>query len=383
MVLDCGALPRAFGVYVHFPWCRARCPYCDFAIAVAPVVDIPHRRYADAMLEELAVRAERFAKNRLVSIYFGGGTPALWNPEELGRVRAGVAARFGHDVLEITVEANPNDCRPDTLAALRAAGVSRLSIGTQAFGDAELVTLGRDHDAAAAEGAVVAARAAGMTHVSLDLIYAVPGRRDFGRSLDRALALAPEHLSVYQLTIEPATTFGQAARKGTLIPVPDDDAAAEFELAHARLTAAGFEHYEVSAYARPGRRAVHNSLYWTGAPYLGLGNGAHSFLPSQGLRWSGHRSVKKYLAGALDAELRRDGRIAEVVAQDPATLAADRLWLGMRTTDGVPLAAVPPEALPALLEARLVEVTADRVKPTPRGLLFADEIGARMLAGVQ
>jgi oxygen-independent coproporphyrinogen III oxidase len=384
-------LSRPFGVYIHFPWCRARCPYCDFAIAVAPVADIPHRRYADAVLEELAVRAGRFAGGRLVSIYFGGGTPALWDPVELGRVRAAVASTFadaGAD-LEVTVEANPLDCTPERLAALRAAGANRLSIGTQAFSDGDLVVLGRDHDARAAESAVAAARAAGFENVSCDLIYALPGRRDFDRSLDRAIALAPEHLSVYQLTIEPGTPFGQAARKGTLVPVPDDESASQFESAHGRLTAAGYEHYEVSAYARPGRRAVHNALYWTGAPYLGLGNGAHSLWTDaaldegSGIRWSAHRSVGRYLAGAPDFDLARDGRLAEVSPQDAASLAADRLWLGMRTSDGLARAQVPAAALPALLAAGLVSIDAERVRPTPRGLLFADEIGARLLALVQ
>jgi oxygen-independent coproporphyrinogen III oxidase len=375
----------SLGVYVHFPWCRARCPYCDFAIAVAPLADIPHRRYADAILEELAVRAERFAGNRLVSIYFGGGTPALWDPRELGRVRAAIAGAFEHDALEITVEANPLDCTPEPLAALAAEGVNRLSIGTQAFGDAELVVLGRDHDAAAGARAVDAARDAGIGNISLDLICALPGRRDFGRSVDKAIALHPEHLSVYQLTIEERTPFGQAARAGTLIPAPDEEAAADFELAHARLADAGYEHYEVSAYARPGRRAVHNQLYWRGEPYLGLGNGAHSFWTDgeRGLRWSGHRSVARWLAGKPDADLRRDGRITDILAQGAAELAADRLWLAMRTSDGVPVDAAPAAALPALQAAGLVEVSGDRVRPTPKGLLFADEVGARMLAEVE
>jgi oxygen-independent coproporphyrinogen III oxidase len=213
----------------------------------------------------------------------------------------------------------------------------------------------------------------------------VPGGRDFARSVDKAIALAPEHLSVYQLTIEERTPFGQAARAGTLAPVPDEDAAADFELAHARLGASGYEHYEVSAYARPGRRAVHNQLYWSGAPYLGLGNGAHSFWTDgeRGLRWSGHRSVARWLAGAPAGDLRRDGRITDLLEQDAAALAADRLWLGMRTSDGVPEKDAPAAVLPGLRAAGLVEVAAGRVRPTPRGLLFADEIGARMLAEVE
>jgi oxygen-independent coproporphyrinogen-3 oxidase len=375
-------VPDGLGVYVHFPWCRARCPYCDFAIAIAPLADIPHARYADQVLAELDARAPRFAALPLVSIYFGGGTPALWRADEIARVRAAVEARFGGAAREITVEANPNDCRPAILDPLRAAGVTRLSIGAQSFGDENLVLLGRDHDAAAATGALAAARAAGFAEVSLDLIYALPGRdlADWHAALDQAVALGPEHLSVYQLTIEPRTSFGQAARTGRLVPVPDDDAAAQFEAAHDRLGGAGYEHYEVSSYARPGHRAVHNARYWIGAPYLGLGNGAHSFFTdgARGVRWSAHRSVVRYLAGRPDPDLALDGCIAEVQEDDAAALAADRLWLGMRTSDGVARRLVDESTLPPLVAAGLVVVEPDRVRPTARGLLFADEIGARL-----
>jgi oxygen-independent coproporphyrinogen-3 oxidase len=368
-----------FGVYVHFPWCRARCPYCDFAIAVAPPGDIPHARYADHILAELDARAPRFAGMQLVSIYFGGGTPALWRAADLGRVAAAIADRFGRP-LEVTVEANPLDCRPEVLEPLGAAGVNRLSIGAQSFRADDLVFLGRDHGAATAERAVAAARAAGFAELSLDLICALPGRSVAG-SLERAVALGPEHLSVYQLTIEAATPFGQAARAGRLQPASDDAAAAELELVDRTLVAAGYEHYEVSSFARPHHRARHNSLYWRGAPYLGLGNGAHSFWTDgvRGLRWAGHRSVARYLAGRPAAALEDDGTVAEVTAEDAAVLAENRLWLGMRTTDGVPRGSVPERRLGPLVAAGLVIVEADRVRPTARGLRFADEIGARLL----
>jgi putative oxygen-independent coproporphyrinogen III oxidase len=374
------------GVYVHFPWCHARCPYCDFAIAVAPRGDIPHRAYADAILEELEARAPLFESHELTSIYFGGGTPSMWEPGELGRVRAAVAARFAGTVTEVTVEANPDDCTRDRLAALRDAGVDRLSIGSQSFADEELVALGREHDARVAAAAFVQARAAGFANLSLDLIFGLPGRgaAPLTATLDAAMALAPEHLSVYQLTIEPRTSFGEAARRKTLVPAPDEELAGLFELTGARLTAGGYQHYEVSSYARPGRRAVHNSLYWQGAPYLGLGNGAHSFATDgqTGRRFSAHRSVKRYLAGSVDVDLRKDGRIAEISEQNAADVRADRLWLGMRTSDGVVRADLPEAALPGLLATGLVAEDGERIVPTARGLLFADEIGARLLAEV-
>jgi oxygen-independent coproporphyrinogen-3 oxidase len=376
------------GVYIHFPWCRARCPYCDFAIAVPRGHDlarIPHGRYAGAVLAELAARAPLFDGRRLRSIYFGGGTPSLWDPAEIARVIAAVRARFPGVPEEITVEANPLDCAPPALDALRAAGATRLSIGSQSFDDRELSFLGRDHDGAAAAGAVGAARAAGFGSVSLDLIYGLPGRAagDFARTLERAIVLGPEHMSVYQLTIEPRTPFGAAARAGRRVAAADEIAADLFELAHARLTAAGYEHYEVSSYARPGHRARHNALYWTGADYLGLGNGAHSLLrlpDGGGLRWAAHRSVVRYLAGAPAADPRACGLVAETTAQDARALRADRLWLGLRTSDGIPRDLVGDAApLAALAGAGLVTIDGDRIRPTARGLLFADDLGARLL----
>jgi oxygen-independent coproporphyrinogen-3 oxidase len=375
------------GLYVHFPWCRARCPYCDFAIAVAPLVEIPHERYTGAILAELAARAPRFPGRTLRTIYFGGGTPALWRPAEIARVIAAARAAFPGEPEEITVEANPNDAA--AFPALRAAGANRLSIGAQSFDDEELVRLGRDHDGASGLAALDAARAAGFDNVSLDLIYALPGRTlaDWRRTLARAAAAGPEHLSVYQLTIEPATTFGEAARRGKLVPAPDELTAAMFEEAHAALGAAGYEHYEVSAYARAGRRSRHNSSYWRGVEYLGLGNGAHSFwrpAPGRGVRWASHRSVVRWLAGKPsppEVDLAADALVAEVTEQDERALAEDALWLGLRTSDGVPraLCAGREERALALAAAGLVEVSEERVRPTPRGLLFADEIAARLL----
>jgi oxygen-independent coproporphyrinogen-3 oxidase len=389
------------GVYVHFPWCRERCPYCDFAIAIAPLAEIPHQRYADAILAELDARAPRYPGRELVSIYFGGGTPALWHAAQIERVVGAVRARFGATAaaaapLEITVEANPNDCTPPTLAALAAAGVNRLSIGAQAFRDDELVQLGRDHDARAAAQAVLNARAAGFASVSLDLIFALPGRSlaDWQRTLARAVALAPDHLSVYQLTVEERTPLYQAVVRGEVVPAPDDDCAEQFLAADAALAAAGYQHYEVSSYARPGRRARHNSLYWRGVDYLGLGNGAHSLLVHPGgdaaraaERFGNHRSVVRYLAaapGAPDRPLADDPLVAEHTVLDAAAFAADQVWLGLRTSDGIERAALRcvPAELDRLVAAGLLTVDDFRVRPTARGLLFADEVGARLADGL-
>ena len=263
------------GVYVHFPFCGVRCPYCDFAVDTR--ADIPHDAYADAVVAELAARAPWFdGAGPLASIYFGGGTPGLWRPDALGRVLEAARAAFGGApaaTLEITVEVNPGEVGEAQLAALRRQGVNRLSIGVQALDDRLLTALGRNHAAAAGPDCVRAARAAGFDNVSVDLMFGIPGQSldDWRRAVDAVIALAPEHVSAYALTVERGTAFGALERAGRLARPDDDEVAAMFEHARAALAAAGLAPYEVSSYARPGRRSRHNQLYWSLAPYLGVG----------------------------------------------------------------------------------------------------------------
>ncbi|MCB9565584.1 MAG: radical SAM family heme chaperone HemW, partial [Kofleriaceae bacterium] len=285
------------GVYIHFPWCRKLCPYCDFAVMVAHH-EPPHEAYRDAVVAELAARAAAVEGRRLRSIYLGGGTPGLWRPDCVGDVVAAVlaaAAAPGPDALEITIEVNPTDVTAARLAAWRDAGVNRVSIGVQSFDAAELAALGRDHWAGDGPRAVELALAAGLRSVSADLIAGTPAglvaapsssppsssvaaaRGAPAASIAALIATGVPHASVYELTIEPRTRFGKLARRGALVPRPDDELAALYEANHRALEAAGLEHYEISSYARPGHRAVHNSLYWSGAEYLGLGAGAASF----------------------------------------------------------------------------------------------------------
>ncbi len=380
-----------FGVYIHFPYCLKKCPYCDFAIHVRK--SIPHRRYADAVLRELALRADGFDGRGLVSIYFGGGTPGLWEPECIADVIGAIEARFAvGSGIEVTVEANPEAMARGTLAALRQAGVNRLSLGAQSLDPHQLAALGRAHGAAEVRAAVEDARAAGFDNLSLDLIFGVPAQTlaDLDRDLDGLLALAPEHLSVYNLTVEERTPFGAFQRAGTL-KLPDAGLQADmFARVGERARAAGFEHYEISSYARPGRRAVHNSLYWSGGEWLGLGCAAHSFrrLPDGGgERTANLRSVDRFFA-ALDA----GGELtAERERLDEAALAREAIWLGLRMLgDGVDRArfaarfgADPIDRFAgefARLGAEgLVEVDAARARLTARGALFADEVGARFL----
>ena len=381
------------GVYVHFPFCSVRCPYCDFAVDTR--AEIPHDAYADAVVVELAARARWFeGAGPLVSIYFGGGTPGLWRPEALGRVIAAARGTFGASPdadSEITVEVNPGETDAGHLRALHGEGVNRLSIGLQALEDRLLVALGRNHDAAAGPAAVAAARAAGFDDVSIDLIFGVPGQSldDWRRAVDAALALAPTHVSAYALTIERGTVFGARDRAGQL-PRPDDEAvAAMFEHARSAFAAGGLAPYEVSSYARPGRRARHNQLYWALAPYLGLGASAASFRPladGGGWRFSNPRATDVYLAAARAGGGSPPARHVE--RRTAADLENEAVWLGLRTVDGIDRAAhrarhgsdplAGREAARAWASAAgWLVVDESRVRLTPAGVLFADEIAGR------
>jgi oxygen-independent coproporphyrinogen-3 oxidase len=383
-----GRFMGELGVYIHYPWCRSRCPYCDFPIAVAPLPEIPHRPYLTAVLDELAVRAADFRGRRLVSIYFGGGTPSLWPPECLGEAVAAVCATFDHpepSSLEVTIEANPVDCTAERMAGWRAAGIDRVSIGVQSLAPGELVALGRDHRMGDGPAAVEAALAAGFRRLSADLILGAPRRPGAPAPADQPLAgaerlaaLGVPHLSVYELTVADGTPLQRQVATGAAVLEDEDRLAELYEAAHAHLAAAGYEHYEVSSYARPGARAVHNSLYWRGQEFLGVGNGAASFLrlpDGGGLRWSNHRSVGRYLAApAGERQAQRETLTA-------TALDADRVWLGLRTSDGVAASALAgrPRLVEWLVASGLVEVGPDRIRPTLRGFLYSDQVARRVL----
>jgi oxygen-independent coproporphyrinogen-3 oxidase len=328
-----------------------------------------------------------------VSLYFGGGTPGLWRADCIARVLGAVTERFGAPE-EVTVEANPDDLPIDHLGRLRDAGVTRLSIGVQSLEKRHLHTLGRLHGAEQAERAVADARAVGFDNLSLDLMFALPAQTmgELARDLSGLLALEPEHLSVYNLTVEDRTPFGAMKRDG-LLAFPEDGVAAEmYEIVIERLVRAGYAHYEVSSFARPGRRALHNTLYWTGGEYLGLGSSAHSHvrLPDGGgARFSNQRSVDKYLAAPLT------GQGPTVMREELSADALEReaVWLGLRLLDGLERAAhaarfgADPadrhvEEVRRLTNEGLLNVTPERLQLTRKGLMFADEVGARFLASI-
>jgi oxygen-independent coproporphyrinogen-3 oxidase len=375
-----------------------RCPYCDFAVDVRR--PIPHDLYADAVIAELGARRPWFwsdSAGPLVSVYFGGGTPGLWRPDALGRVVTAARQAFGAPAgasLEITVEANPGEVDAAHLAGLRAAGVNRLSLGVQSFEDRLLQKLGRNHDAAAASAAVTAARQVGFDNLSIDLMFGVPGQTldDWQRTLDACVALAPEHVSSYALSVERGTPFGALDRAGRL-PRPDDDAvAAMFSRAQETLAAAGLIAYEVSSYARSGHRARHNSLYWQGAAYLGVGASASSFRPladGTGWRFTNPRSTDTYLRAA-----RAGGgspRPANAERRTARDLENEALWLGLRTREGIdrgahllrhgrdPLTG-REEAAARCVTAGWLQISDQRLCLTSAGVLFADEVATRLWA---
>lgn len=282
------------GIYFHIPFCKRICSYCDFPRSA----DLrPMAPLLAAMHHELDERAASLAGYPIRTIYFGGGTPSLCAPDVLqGFIdHARTLCGFGR-LDEITVECNPDDLTPEYVARLRDTEIDRLSLGVQSFDDGCLRLMNRRHTAAQAIEAVRCVQQADFHNVTIDLIFGVPGfgGESLHRTLDTALSLKVQHISAYHLTVEPASGLGRQAACGAFVPVAEEVSEREFAAVHATLTAAGFEHYEVSNYALPGFRARHNAAYWTGEPYLGIGPGAHSFDGGE-RRWC-EPSVAAYLA---------------------------------------------------------------------------------------
>ena len=367
-------LAPGFGVYVHIPYCISRCPYCDFNTYVGIEDTAPE--YVDALLREAHAWSARAAGREAGSIFLGGGTPSLLEPALVRRLLGGLRSAFRvAPGAEVTMEANPETADVRRLESFRAAGANRVSFGAQSFSTHVLTTLGRAHTAGRTIEAVAQARAAGFDNLNLDLIYGTPGETldDWRRSLDEAIALEPEHISAYSLTIEPGTAFGAAVSSGTM-PAPDeDDQATKYEMTMDALAAARFEHYEISNWARPGRASRHNLVYWTQGDYAGLGAGAHSH--EAGERWWNEKLPRTYIERSPDA---RAG--AEVL--DAAARAEERMQLRLRLVAGVPLDELTADrdVLRRLTGAGLVTVTGGRLVLARRGLLLQSEV-AIQLAG--
>jgi putative oxygen-independent coproporphyrinogen III oxidase len=384
-------MPRPFGVYVHFPYCAHRCPYCDFAVTTAPVP--AGGRYARAVLAELGQRAAPFDGLELVSLYLGGGTPSRWDVAEVAEVVAAVRRRFdGRALREVTIEANPESCDRARLQAWREAGVNRVSIGVQSFDPGVLAQLGRRHDGEAA-GRAIAAAAAVIPNVSVDLIYA--GRRSSPASAAadarRAVACGAVHVSAYALTLDAEVLaeevpLARARRSGRLAFPGDEEAVAQARVIAAALRRAGLHRYEVSNFARPGLESVHNRLYWAGESYLGLGAGAagcrrgpDDSLPAgaAAVRWQNLRDAGAWL-DAVEAGRSPTGEEDRI---SPAADRNERLMLGLRTRDGVPLEGLTPpqrREVAELLRRRLAVTRGGRLVLTSRGLLLESAVAERL-----
>ncbi len=380
-------MPLPLAIYVHFPYCAVRCPYCDFAVTTER--HIPQERYTRAVLAELALRAASLAPYRARTLYLGGGTPSLWDPERVAAVVAAVRTVLGLPVgAEVTLEANPESADAGRLAAFRAGGVNRFSIGVQSFDPAVLAKLGRRHGPEAAERAVRAA-AAVTDDVSVDLIY---GARRSSVATARAdaarlAALPVAHVSAYALTLDPdvlATDvpLARMLREGRLPLPPEEDVLAQARALRAGLRRAGFRRYEVSNFARPGHESLHNATYWESGSYAGLGVGAvgclHAPRAPKALRWANHRATGAYLED-LEA-----GRLPTASEERLGSreLLEERILLALRTRRGLPLDELPRQAgadVAELVRRRLAVRAGGHLVLTSRGLDLHGAIAERLV----
>ena len=391
---------RTLSLYLHIPFCTAKCGYCDFNSYEGLDHLVPD--YTPALVRELGLWAPAARDRRVETVFLGGGTPSLTSLDDMEAITRAVRDRY--DVApdaEWTLEANPTELTREHLEGLRALGLNRLSIGVQSLNDDELAMLDRQHGAERAVEAVEAARAAGFDNVNVDLIFGLIGQplERWQATLERAIGLAPEHLSCYALTVEPGTLLYYRVQKGEL-PEPDPDVVADqYDWTRDRLAVAGYEQYEISNWARPGLACRHNLVYWRAEPYIGVGAGAHSFFAGQ--RLANVDSPQRYveLVNASHEERAATGggtlhQIAGGETPDAATLRADALILGLRLLEGVsrldyadrfgePPEAAFGEAIERHFRTGLLEDRDGRLRLTRRGLLLANEVFVDLLPDAQ
>jgi oxygen-independent coproporphyrinogen-3 oxidase len=394
-VVGCTIIRPVKHLYLHIPFCQRRCSYCDFSIAVRK--RIPAREYVDAVLQELHLLGVTDpgrkpgdvggeALETLETLYLGGGTPSLLPAEAISVLLHELELRFRipHSAfrtdVEVTLEANPEDVTPESATTWRTAGVNRVSLGAQSFDEGVLKWMHRSHDSARIGEAVRTLRAAGFDNISLDLIFALPAelRRDWARDVDLACSLRPAHLSLYGLTVEERTPLARWVSRGAVAAPDDDRYAEEYLLAHTRLAACGYDFYEVSNAERDGFRSRHNTAYWSGRAYLGLGPAAHSF-DGRARRWNlaAWEPYRRALAAgrsAVEAE--------EVLTEAQREL--ERLYLALRTDRGLSLAALSrplPPSTAHWVEQGWAEMREQRLVCTPEGWLRLDAL-VRDLTGV-
>ncbi len=377
--------PRPLAVYVHIPFCVRVCGYCDFNTYAG--MDAVKDAYTTAVVDEIAAWAPHMPGREVTSIAFGGGTPGEMPAESLVAIVDAVraAAPLARDA-EISLEANPGTTSAPALRDLAAAGVNRISFGAQSFDASELAFLDRVHTPEATAASLHLAREAGIRSVNLDLMYGLPGQTPaaWQETLRHALDLAPDHLSLYALTVESGTPLDGRVERGEVTPLDPDAVAAMYEAAAERLDTGGYHQYELSNWARPGHESRHNRVYWTWGDYLGIGAGAHGFL--DGERFENVAHPRTYIEA-----VRRDGRaIAEAVRPDPATSMSDWLALRLRLVEGFepaafaetfaePLEAVAGPPLDACRAAGLLEDSGGRLRLTPRGRLLHNEVAVQVM----
>lgn len=371
-----GLGPGPWGAYVHVPWCRRRCPYCAFYVEVDRGPD--HAAFTDAILRELGARRAPFrALGAPSTLFFGGGTPSRLPPDQIRRI---VEALDLDSDAEVTVEANPEDLEPATLAGLRDAGVTRLSIGLQTFDERFARLLNRASTVGQAREALGRVAGAGFRSWSVDLIFGLPGQAlsDLDRDLDAIVDLAPPHVSLYGLTFEPGTPFERARDRGTLVPLDDEATRQMIDRITARLEGAELRRYEVSNFARAGHESRHNTLYWTDRPYLGLGPSAHGYAPD-GSRWYNVADVVAYQDRADPTERREvpdawQAATDLIISSIRGSAGLDRDRLTARTGLALDAAVVQ-----SLVDGDLIAASPARVRLTPEGVPLCDAITARLV----
>ena len=403
-------MPENAGIslYVHIPFCLTKCPYCDFNTYQGIEAQFPD--YLDAVVAEIGAWSQALGRPAVPTVFLGGGTPSYLPDGGVARILDAVVAGFGvRPAAEITAECNPNDLSDARCAGLRAAGVNRISIGVQSMDNGLLAMLGRRHDAAEAAAALERARRAGFDNINLDLMYGLPQQSlaQWRDTMAQTLALAPEHLSLYALTLEDGTPLRRWVEQGRL-PEPNPDLAADmYDYARTALAGAGYHHYEISNWSQPGRESQHNLAYWRNLQWLGVGPGAHSALA--GCRFWTVRSPRDYarradewLRMATDAgawpsitsqRIRQVPTVDDLEEIDAATAAAETMFLGLRLLDGMDLAAASErigidlaeryrQELDELTTAGLLVWTPDgRLRLAEQAYLIANQVFTRFLAG--
>ena len=383
-------LLETVSLYLHIPFCHTRCYYCDFN-TYAGILPL-REPYVRALRSEIALAGEQAqhvsgSVRRARTIFFGGGTPSLLTAEQVRRLLDACRAAFALDEdAEITLEANPGTLTREQLVGLREAGINRLSLGSQSFDARLLKTLGRIHTPHEITGAVKAAREAGFTSINLDFMFGLPGQsmRHWQETLEQALALRPEHLSLYSLIIEEGTPFFDWTREGRIVPGDEDLCADMYEYADERLQAVGYVNYEISNWALPGYQSRHNLTYWRNLPYIGMGAGAHSFF--EGRRFSNERDPQQYINTLKQGRL----PIVESETLDKTQEMSETAFLALRTAEGlhlptfeerfaVPFASFVGDRLRLVEEACLLEQADGWLRLSKRGRLLGNEVFLRLL----